>query len=503
MQYLIIFLISVLLGQDINSDALSDKSTTTGSMGSVTINGQIYNQISIRPEIPIGKLGVGLDLYLYFNDDGMYWESWDFSTGAAAYRTIVDKIYYLKWGNPGDDLYALGGALSSVTLGQGILVNNYSNIMEYPQVRQIGLNLNANVLGAAIELIHSNFKSVAPSVFGIRGSYSIIPKLNLGVSFVTDMNQMAGLPDSDGDGYPDYYDDYPNESSQYNYAWETYLANQEYWDELCDGVTDEDCLINNLKNGLGDDYNDYNPASTAKDPISGISLDVEYSLSEKIVIYSQIAQLIGETFVSHLETVKSSSLGWGAVPVGLKAKLGIFNLMAEYRINSRRFIFNYWDRAYDLNRVTLNGSDVPITKASQLYQFGQLSGFYAQVNMSLMDLANLSLGYQNMQGEKWNNSLGDYNVDESNQTLLSTARINPSLIPKIGKAEVFYQQSNVSNPFEFIPNASTILGYNLGFEISPGIMLVYQGRTTYISDLDNPGEFKPVKSVQIETQFVF
>ena len=43
----------------------------------------------------------------------------------------------------------------------------------------------------------------------------------------------------------------------------------------------------------------------------------------------------------------------------------------------------------------------------------------------------------------------------------------------------------------------------MGVEVSSGIMLIYQARTTYISDLDNPGNFLPVKSLQIETQFVF
>ena len=81
--------------------------------------------------------------------------------------------------------------------------------------------------------------------------------------------------------------------------------------------------------------------------------------------------------------------------------------------------------------------------------------------------------------------------------------INPSLIPKVGKAEEFYQQSNVSNPFDFSPSASTILGYNVGIEISSGVMLMYQARTTYISDLEKSGEFKPIKSIQIETQFIF
>ena len=121
----------------------------------------------------------------------------------------------------------------------------------------------------------------------------------------------------------------------------------------------------------------------------------------------------------------------------------------------------------------------------------------------MMNLFNFGMGYQNMQGEIWNENEQEYKSGESNQTFLTTIGINPSLIPKVGKAEAFYQQSNVPDPFEFAPSASTIWGYNVGVELSSGVMLVYQARTTYISDLDNPGEFLPVKSLQIETQFVF
>ena len=173
MRYIPLFLAVTLFAQDIDNPHALEKPGTTGSIGTVTINGKVYNQLSLRPEIPIGKLGIGLDVYLYFNDEGMYWESWDFSTGEAAYRSIIDKIYYLRWGQPGDDLYFMAGALPSVTLGPGILINNYSNIMEYPQVRQIGLDFKAKIAGVGIELIHSNFKEVSPGVIGMRSSLGI------------------------------------------------------------------------------------------------------------------------------------------------------------------------------------------------------------------------------------------------------------------------------------------------------------------------------------------
>ena len=93
MKYIIILLISMLSSQDINPDTISKSRRTTGSVGTTTIDGTIYNQVSLRPEIPFGNLGVGLDLYIYYNDDGIYSKSWDFSGFGPAYRTIIDKIY--------------------------------------------------------------------------------------------------------------------------------------------------------------------------------------------------------------------------------------------------------------------------------------------------------------------------------------------------------------------------------------------------------------------------
>ena len=482
-----ILFICSLFGQEMDIDNFSSNNGTTGSIGTVTINNEVYNQLSLRPEIPIGKLGIGLDIYLYFNDDGMYWDSWDFSSGSAAYRTIIDKIYYLKWGKPEDDLYFRAGALESVTLGQGILVNNYSNVMEYPQVRQIGLNVKANFSNLGFELIHSNFKVSSPGVLAIRSSYNIF-----GISYVTDLDQNAGLQDIDGDDYPDYYDFYPDDETQWD-------DEQKYLDiyESIHGSSEgfQDWYENS---GL---QNTYDHTDKNKDDISALAFDITYPLSSKMILYSQFAQLIGKVSYPNIE--EAEKLGWGAVPIGLKTKLGPVSVIAEIRINSERFIFNYWDRAYDVNRITLNESGEPQTKEASLYKYGKLSGFYSYANMELMNLFTMGLGYQSMSGEKWDESLAKYTEDESNQTFLSTITINPSIIPKVGKAEAFYQQSNVSNPFKFTPDSNTIWGYDLGVEVSPSVMLVYQARTTYISDSENLGEFIPQKSVQIETQFTF
>ena len=48
------------------------------SLGAVSIDNQLYNQIGLRPEFSLGKFGVALDLTVYIDDDGkIYKDNWD------------------------------------------------------------------------------------------------------------------------------------------------------------------------------------------------------------------------------------------------------------------------------------------------------------------------------------------------------------------------------------------------------------------------------------------
>ena len=63
-----------------------------------------------------------------------------------------------------------------------------------------------------------------------------------------------------------------------------------------------------------------------------------------------------------------------------------------------------------------------------------------------MNIFDWSISYQNMQGEK--------KVDEqlekgkTNQNFMTAVQINTSLVPRVSRAEIFYQQNNVENPFK-------------------------------------------------------
>ena len=86
--FLIITLIS-LLAMPIHAQIKNQ-----GAVGSVTIDGKVWNQIAMRPVIPIGKWGVALDLVVYFDAQGnIHSDEWDFSSGRAIKNTLIDKIY--------------------------------------------------------------------------------------------------------------------------------------------------------------------------------------------------------------------------------------------------------------------------------------------------------------------------------------------------------------------------------------------------------------------------
>ena len=86
-------------------------------VGSVTIDGILYNQIALRPEINLGKLGIGLDLVFYMDNEGnMKQDEWDFENDPSK---ILDKILYLRWGDESDPFWIQFGSLDNVTLGYG------------------------------------------------------------------------------------------------------------------------------------------------------------------------------------------------------------------------------------------------------------------------------------------------------------------------------------------------------------------------------------------------
>ena len=474
-----LFILSTILSLAITQESpgkTGAASGTEGALGTVNVDGETYNQIAIRPTIPIGKLKVALDVYLYFNDEGLYPEAWDFSDGASIYRTLMDKIYFVRYGDPGDDLYFGLGALPQSTLGQGILVNNYSNTQQYPDVRRIGVESNVKFGKFGIQTIVSDIKDLSqPGLIGLRGSLEPLNDYNIevGLSFATDLNQYAGLLDTDGDGYPDAYDLYPTNAEMFD-------DYDEYFDLYNDIQGDSTGFAGWWSGWEGPERNTYAADNSDTERVTALAFDAVFGLG-KLNLYSQFAKFDGH--------------GWGMTPLGLSVNLPFgFVGRGEFRTCSDGFLFNFWDQAYDLERAIVI-ENITQTKKSTLENYSAMSGFFGELSGQIADVLYINVGYQMLMPS-------DDSQDPSN-SLLGEATLNTRKIPKLNSARMYYMRTNDDNPFDFEnPSANTIHGYELSLEASDTVDLLYSQRVTYLAD-PATGEFTPVESMQIETKIKF
>ncbi|MCH8024744.1 MAG: FecR domain-containing protein, partial [Candidatus Marinimicrobia bacterium] len=174
-------------------------------LGSVTIDGDVFYQIALRPEFAFGKVGIGLDLVVYMDGEGKFRkDEWDEPSD------YLDKLYYLRYATEQDPFFLRIGAMPAVQYGFGALMSGYSNVTEYPQVRRVGFEIGGRIRqNFTLKAFTANLKEMGGLV-GVRGTYRVSKAfpLTIGVNWVADLNQYGGLKDSDGDDIPDMVDDF-------------------------------------------------------------------------------------------------------------------------------------------------------------------------------------------------------------------------------------------------------------------------------------------------------
>ncbi|MCH7613280.1 MAG: hypothetical protein IIB45_07975 [Candidatus Marinimicrobia bacterium] len=515
------------------SSFIAGQGSTTAAFGTVTIDGKVWNQVSIRPVTPFWKFNIAWDLAFYFDHNGnVYGEHWDFSSLKKAKNTVIDKIYYLSYGRMSDPLYFKIGALDRVDLGYGILVDGYSNTVQYPEVRNIGLDIRSKNKFGSVQGFVNDFKQN----IGVAGARFIVPKLlpvPFALTMVVDRNQYLGLKDSDGDGIPNRIDHFPNNSHYWMDSDGDGLADNHrdefdrdgdglpdvydlevihaFWDELGESVG-QDFSNETYYDSLPDQTVDLLPeplnVNTSPNRMGALAIDFGYPIYAQdnmaILIYAQAAKMIGST--PHPGTGKKLNLGIGIVPLGFSALFGPATFNLEYRmIPKGQFEFSYWNRTYDLERatfVTTQDNINVVTKEAKLGHYGDQKGFYARLGLRIGSFIKVESSYQNLIGRNWDVEKVDYILSE-NQSLMASL----NLIKQIGRiinAQLFYQQRNVSNPFKFDRTESTIMGYHAGIEIGSGLMLNYTFQRSF-RDLDGDGDVdspdETINLITIETSF--
>ena len=473
-------------------------------VGSATIDGVLYNQVALRPELSFGKLGLGLDLPLYIDNEGnIRKDEWDEASD------IIDKFLYIRWGEKSDPFWFKWGSLDNVTLGYGGLLSGYSNMMEFPSVRKVGINTGIGFGNFGTELFLSNMKdfSRGGTLMGLRGTYKLsdaIP-LTFGLNYVMDMNQFSGLKDSDDDSFPDMFDDFPN--------------NKDLWNDTDgDGIADNGGGVTEPVGGWDIDGDGDNLLDDSKDDLEvklkprpfslknnkavaqGFTFDLGYpvinSKAFTLEAYMEYNKLIFPAVEGDLYYSRKAKDGTGITIPGLRAGLFSFlNFSFEYRIKQGYFAPQFFDGSYDLSRVVAEfGDSTTVIRTKDqvvLVDDSNTSGMYGSASANLFNLVNFNAAYASMKGE------GDIEFNSFNALI----NFNAENIPKLSVAQAYYQRNNDKNPFDFSnPSINTIFGYKVGYEVNAGVSLIWDFRQFY---RDTGNGLEPIKQTTIETAFNF
>jgi hypothetical protein len=466
------------------------------AIGAVTLNNQLYNQIGIRPIFSIGKLGMALDLTLYIDEEGNIREdNWD------SVNDIIEKFYYVRWGLKGDPFYTKIGAIDNYRLGYGLLMNRYSNTIEYPTVIRTGMELGFQGERVGLELMSNNFKELGRpgGLFAGRISFKLIGNLEIGASAVYDRNRFAAFPDRDDDGVPDALDDFPGDGDDSVDTDGDNVPDQIDPDRDGDGYTDnsQDVFIPN-------NDPDFDPASLKPDPFNINDADKRDQLAYAVDIGYPIINASQLQLILYSQAARFDGGGWGVAAPGFLAKFAFINLYGEYRFFNEKFIPEYFNTTYEIERAVFiqeqdtlgnfTGDLLPYTKGQLLETVNErLRGFMIGADFNILDMVIFGAEYQHM-----NKSQIEFNTFRANLDF------NTQYIPKIQRAGAYFYQQNVNELFK--KQEGTILGYRLQYEISAGASLLLDYRRMY-RDLNGDGRIsgtdETITTTNIQTVFTF
>ncbi len=466
----------------------TDRTSFSAGIGMVTVDGEQWQRISFRPDIPIWRFGVALDIELFIDSKGNFSKKgWDFSSGKRAFDSIARKIYYVRFGRPGENTYVKVGALDYVTIGYGLIMDGYRNTIFYPGVKKTGLFLdlrNLSSLGIGVQGFVNNFSdfSYKGAVVGGRLSFKpisslgvpVLGDLELGASSVYDMNQLAGI--------------------------DSVLTEIKLSPEQVDSLRKWGIPIND--EGIIVKKEPFDADST--DAFGVYGFDVAIPVVRKqglgITLYGQYARNVNDD-------VGTDAEGYGIAAPGIMASIGPVTARLEYRQLRDKFEANYFDEIYELERSNQDPETRKLfTKADSLRDVS-VNGIFGNLGANLLDMVKAEVVYQDLKGG-----------DDKDRRLYARAYLARNLLNNIPKLEglMFYygknrigtallKEKDTVAKFEkdsfFEPTLYTIYGYKIGFSLTGGVVLVWNVGYSYTNDEE--GYLKKERNFHIETMIRF
>ena len=162
--------------------------------GLTFIDSNPFLQIQLQPDIPIGALGLGLDLVVLYNPFAETDEPRFLAEDAEDWNnpsTWLRLIRYIRYGQPNEPFHFRFGELDYLTIGHGSIMSGYSN---YDR-RGVQLNLRSSDNRYGVETMLNDIG--APTIFGGRAFFrpfqraennSLFTRFEVGATYLTDID---------------------------------------------------------------------------------------------------------------------------------------------------------------------------------------------------------------------------------------------------------------------------------------------------------------------------
>jgi len=422
------------------SAASSGNMSMNGSIGAVALTRdgvtKVYYEFSMYPELTFGKLGIGLELVVHFDETNQILkDEW-------RKEKYPEKIDYIRWGHKHQDpfYFLIGRFRRPVSIGHGFIVNNYSNMARYPNVKKIGLEFDLDMNKWGIEAMTDDVTRA--DIIG--GRLYMRPLL------------ATGIP-----------------------------------------------LFKNLKiaASAGTDKDPDADSKTKDDGVTVIGADVELPLLNfkylKVSAYGDIAKMqMGDAYDS-FNTTSTVNLVDGGIgkSAGLSGKMFFLNFRGEYRVIEDNFIPGYFDGHYDLDRwMRFDTTNSSTTKAvRQLW--GRTKdpvkvGPYVEAWFSFFRIIDFRASYENY------NTVGDNDPFYPHLIASATMAKLPMLDNYTLEADYDKKGARTWNDIKKV-DENAILSVKVGYSVAPNVTMLIISRRNY----DSAGN--PTKSMTAETRIRF
>ncbi len=510
------------------------------SMVTVDDNGtpEQWTMLGLGVDIPIWRFGVFLDLEIFMNSQGQFAnKGWDFRDNW--YESVFRKIRYIRYNHEGDPVFAKFGGLSNVTLGYGFVVNQFTNMLQYPDNKLPGLQFqlnNVTPIGIDLHAFIADFQDFEYDGGVVGGRFALRPMkptgipilkgISIGATAAADLDQYA-----EGRKWKNRLDFNSMDADRdliFDRAWGEKMG----WDKnAMDTLTAAGHLDTHYVNP------ELEHADTSHDRFAVIGGDIGVPLIDTklfgLTVYGQGAM----SFDRVSESDRNKTRGWGVGMPGALLTLGPLWAQAEYRHISGEFEPGYFNTYYLKDRI-LRRPSVRVKEETLSEQ--DLNGVFGTLVVDIFGVFTVSGSYQRLVGEaeespvfrKNDSSLvrENYTYTSLDQRFEATATVGEKLIdriPKLTRAELFFDKRNIQRTYmlykrpdgynEPVPIApgdgdepfdkffgwspDTYWGYRLGAEVVSGTSIIWETRHGY--KFDNNGEREPDNSVTISVGMGF